>query len=354
MKKFIKKIVFFSIPFLVIIILSNIFYSKEEGDLIRIGNIYRDPFYRKSFEYYNNQQVEPYNNLFSEDTNLDKEYDILIIGDSFAKQSQGIISALNDKELKCLLWGNSILKDVDFSNPIQNLISLLNGDVLSRFKIDYIILESVERAFVSRVDSLDNTSALFISDLERYKERTSQKKISDGNLNMKFVKMIPNNFFRENGSCKDKVYSFNLKSSLFSGYRNRTLLSYDEDIDNIEINNREESVRELNEVLCQLSISCQARGVKLIVLPAPDKYDVYFDYIINKDSFPVPKFFSILGDLPKNYIYIDSKSILEKELSKGTKDLYYFDDTHWSPIAASMISNAIGDSINSLPITISK
>jgi len=75
-------------------------------------------------------------------------------------------------------------------------------------------------------------------------------------------------------------------------------------------------------------------------LPSPDKYDIYYDYIINKSKYPKPLFLEYLAEMQKNYLYVDSKKILSNSI-KQKKDIYYYDDTHWSPFAAKIISDEL-------------
>ena len=86
------------------------------------------------------------------------------------------------------------------------------------------------------------------------------------------------------------------------------------------------------------------RGVKLIGLPSTDKLDFYDDDIINKNQYPKPLFFETMRSLDKNYIYIDSKKIL-KENTSNIKDVYFYDDTHWSPVASKIIADKIKSEI---------
>jgi hypothetical protein len=65
---------------------------------------------------------------------------------------------------------------------------------------------------------------------------------------------------------------------------------------------------------------------------------------VNKKGLPKPIFFDNFKSLNKEYIYINSKNILSKFIYTKP-DLYYFDDTHWSPIASEIISNTIKDLI---------
>jgi hypothetical protein len=71
------------------------------------------------------------------------------------------------------------------------------------------------------------------------------------------------------------------------------------------------------------------KGVKLYFMPCADKYDIYSKFIIN-NKYPQNQFFEKLRPLQKRYTLIDTKALLSKELDKGIKDIYYFDDAHWS------------------------
>jgi hypothetical protein len=64
-------------------------------------------------------------------------------------------------------------------------------------------------------------------------------------------------------------------------------------------------------------------------MPAVNKYDLYSDYISDNRQ-PNDPFFGTIRPLEKNYLFVDTKDILEKELIKGELDIFYSDDTHWS------------------------
>lgn len=75
-------------------------------------------------------------------------------------------------------------------------------------------------------------------------------------------------------------------------------------------------------------------------MPSPDKYDMYYDYIIDKNKYPRPLFFDFLETENKNYLYLDSKKILQKDFA-GRKDIYFYDDTHSSPWATQIIAEEL-------------
>lgn len=51
--------------------------------------------------------------------------------------------------------------------------------------------------------------------------------------------------------------------------------------------------------------------------------------------------------MPKAYTYVDSKTLLSKAVKKY-KDLYFYDDTHWSPIAAKLVAAEINTKLDSM------
>jgi len=49
--------------------------------------------------------------------------------------------------------------------------------------------------------------------------------------------------------------------------------------------------------------------------------------------------------MPKNYLYLNSKQILKNEM-KNKKDIYFYDDTHWSPWSSKAIAIELAKIIN--------
>ena len=83
------------------------------------------------------------------------------------------------------------------------------------------------------------------------------------------------------------------------------------------------------------------KDIKLIVLIAPDKYSFYYNDLLD-NHYPEPILFDVLDALPIDYLYFNSKKIL---LEKKTIDLYFFDGTHWSPLASKIIADKLREKI---------
>ena len=83
------------------------------------------------------------------------------------------------------------------------------------------------------------------------------------------------------------------------------------------------------------------KGVELIVLVCPDKYDLYQNYVNNN---PYPRktinedFRTVVGNREEIVI---GKEILLPYIDRGEKDIYYLDDTHWSYKSAKIIADTL-------------
>lgn len=102
----------------------------------------------------------------------------------------------------------------------------------------------------------------------------------------------------------------------------------------------------LNNELNNLSMLLSQKGITLIVLPSPDKYGVYYEFIQNKANYPRPLFFDQMDGMEKDYIYINSKKILTNAVN-NKRDIYFFDDTHWSPWGSKLIARELATIISS-------
>ena len=159
-----------------------------------------------------------------------------------------------------------------------------------------------------------------------------------GNRMIKFPLQNIRCLFDDNAFDSD-TYQVKTKENLFSVNTNN-LLFLSTDLSNVKVNNDTKAVALLNDVLNDLSKKLSLRGIKLIVLPSPDKFEFYYDYIIDNKKYPRPLFFENFEKLPKTYLYINTKKMLKKQM-KNQKDIYFYDDTHWSPWASKIIANEL-------------
>ena len=348
MKQFVLKSFTFLLPIILLFSFTKIFFIKNKGDLLRLGyvlNFEVDKYDEKFKEQY--MMVNHYKNISNINLNSHNKFKVLTIGDSFSEQSNfGYKNHLAQNEGVSLVHFDKRLND----NPFETIWGVLNGDLLENLEIDYIVLQSIEREMVTRGVEIKKNRLIFKDTLKkRIKEfkESSIKKASKNNLFSKTTIKFPLTnllYLFDDNAFTSKVYKVKTTKNLFS-INKKELLFYNSDKNRAEYNSNIESIKILNDELNILSNALGKRGIKLIVLPSPDKYDFYYRFISNKSSYPKPLFFEHLRKMKKSYLYIDSKQVLDKVIDHK-KDLYFYDDSHWSPLSAKIIATEIMQVIN--------
>ena len=354
MKSFILRSFCFVFPFFILYGITYLFCSYQVfPDLLRLG--YLPNFGNKEllddYEFFRNNEI----NLLSE-TNL-KKFQLMTIGDSFSDQGASGYSNFLAQKFSLLHINRFSLmpKATHKFSSIQALIDLYNGDFFDNYQIDYVILECVERHFIDISENIDWDTKVTLQEIDsliqiqrQYIPVQEKKQISTAfskpiffsRTTLEFpLYALPRYLFTEN-YLSHQTYNATLNTnSLFSNVMDK-LLFYYFDLENLPKNNDFNNVRQLNDILNTLTQKLKEKNIQLIVLPAPDKYDLYYDFILDKTNFPKPLFFEHWRILDKDYLFIDTKQILSAELENQT-DLYFFGDTHWSPKAAKLIAEYI-------------
>jgi len=343
MQKFIVRSIIFLLPFLLLYISVPFFYSdaSDRGDIYRIGYYQKEDNYRPLFKNELHLPVN-YTTISSIDTCFKSKYNVLVIGDSFSEwrtfNYQNIMA--RDSTISILFY------DLE-GNPVEILYALINGNFFEEVSIDYVILQSVERDFPVRAD-INPNSRMSLNDIRQTVKKIQTTKKQPHNfrknipLDNSIVKFFGINFLRI--VKKDRlaaIYQFEATKPVFSSEHEKRILVFEMDIYHLPRNSDTTAIVKLNNVLNHLSELVSEKGSRLIVLPAPDKYNVYYDFIIGREKYPQPMFFNIMKSLDKQYIYINSDEILKNAVSSGIKDVYFADDTHWSPVGAKMIVETI-------------
>jgi len=340
MRKFIVKSIIFLSPFVILYILIPCFYSAEydQGDIYRMGYYQKDDHYRTQFQNEFHRPVY-YTNMSSIDTCIESKYTVLLLGDSFS-------------EWRGFNFQNYLAKDDTIStlyydiggNPVEILYALINGNFFDEISIDYVVLQSVERDFLTRAD-LNPNSRMTLNEIRQTVKTIKKqpdgfrKNIPLDNSVVKFPGINAIRLIKKGRTAA--VYQFEATKPVFSSKHGNRILIYEMDVYHLPRNSDTTAIVKLNDVLNRLSELVSEKGSRLIVLPAPDKYSIYYDYIEDREKYPQPVFCNILKSLEKQYIYIDSDDILKKAVSSGTKDVYFADDTHWSPVGAKLIAEAV-------------
>lgn len=290
--------------------------------------------------------------------------DFITIGDSF---SQGASGGLNPyyQDYIATLYNKNVLNIETFKeskNYIETIYSLLNSGELEKRAVKYVLIESVQRRSLERFSVSDvNTNIAIDKKLlkNNIKINYNNQEITSANdtlidiIKKLFSKSTDNeisviNNLNQNaliynlrfkikgyGKMTSHVYREELNQDLFSKNISRDLLFYYEDLKYLRLETKE-NIELLNDNFNKLSHALGKKNIKLIFMPAVDKYNLYRPYIVS-NIYNESIFFEYLETLPKDYIFINTKKILSKELAKGEKDIFYVDDTHWSYKASKII-----------------
>lgn len=328
MKRFILKLSLFIIPFFVLCIYIK-FYEEPKwtGDLGRLGKI---PFgqltaiqYNDTIENYvvNCKSIEELRNAGN-----------ITIGDSFSQQKKGY-----------QLYLGNIIKDsiynIRFNNlsPEESAIYLLKNNHIPHCK--FLIVESVERSCIWRLNAIESNNCNYDS-ISIWKEDTH---------NSKFMSLTDIASFIRLKFGYERPYSVvELKQPLFTHptfHSSLVFLNSKDDSDlSFAIYQDSLYIKAINNII-KLHNLAKQQNIVLIYLIAANKYDTYSNYIKNN---PFPTDSTLYKFIIDDDWFINSKAIFQNHLNQGIKDIYYVNNTHWSPIGAQIVGEYVGNIIQNI------
>ncbi|WP_345979938.1 hypothetical protein [Sulfurimonas sp. HSL3-2] len=340
-KKYVKYIIIVCIAFVSYhfvvwnLFTSQIFKLKEGtsvGDLGRMS--YQiDMLDHKTLKY--NLPKQHINN-----TNFkDKKIDMITIGDSF---SNGEAFGPNPyyQDFLANRFDINILNLSKYKryNAFETIVGLYNSGYLAKVKPKWIVIESVERLIPDRYAKDIDFNIKDVKAIPAIKI-TKVPTISVGMINTANYKLpyYTVKYYLDDHAQK-YVYKLNLNKKLFSTDNGNKILVYCDDISHIP-KFTTKNIQKINNNFNKLAHLLKNLNIKLYFMPAPDKYDLYYDFITN-NKYPKNHFFDQIRPLKKDYYFIDTKQILLPLLQSGVKDIYWIDDTHWTQKASYAIANS--------------
>lgn len=350
MKKLIFKTILFTLPFFIVFLIAKYFYVANQGDLLRIGYFTTDYGYNWNKIFGNEiKRKKIFKSISEINLKTNNQFDFFVVGDSFSEQRgfayQNYLAEFSGSNILHL---DKILHD----NPIETIDQLLKGDFFDKIKCKYLILQCVERSITDRGYYLrnNNTLPLNINDLNEKIKKYNLSKNKDSKSSSKYeVNFFSKDIIRlpmyrlyynfNDHAFKSPTYLVETENKLFSTTQNICLF-YDDDLKFCKKLCEDIAIEQTNNVINDLTKRLALKKIKLITLIAPDKYELYYPFFKNKEDYPKPVFFDKFRRLKKDYIFVDSKNVLNNYILK-LKDLYYLDDTHWSPFAAKIIGKEI-------------
>jgi len=313
--------------------MSQIFTPKDGtsvGDLGRMS--YQvDMLHNRELKY-----TLPKSHLYK-DNYKNQKIDIITIGDSFSRGG-GLGENTYYQDFLASEFDANVLNLMPSGyTALETVIGLYNNGYLAKTKPKMVIVESVEREiprrYARKLDfNLKNVVAVPQEKTKKLKYY-SVNMINTANFKFPWYTFLYN--FKDNAS--GKVYKIKLNKSLFSIGDGKKILMYKDDFDYMP-HFTKEAIEQVNSNFNKVAKMLKTLNIKLVFLPATDKYDLYSDFI-KDNKYPKNPFFDLIRPLKKDYIFVDTKKILLPLLEKGVKDVYWIDDSHWTQKASYAVTH---------------
>lgn len=335
MKQFIQKILLYSIPIIVPVVIFSVFVNPNlHGDIGPLGYVTFADAYAKVELLNDNKVVNSSYALKKIDENS-----VLTIGDSFSQTN------INKGEVSYnyYLANYTDLKVYNLNqqwniNPFARFLYMSKTMTLPRI----VIIESVERYFIENLLSIE--ISLSVEDMLIYNMvdtivdyKSQPKSILEKTQEWVKRELCINGY--------DNPVKFALLNHSYFSCENREseLYFYVDDIRHVELTDSMAKI--VIEKLDNLYRYTESLGVQLYILIAADKYNVYQDFIVN-NPYPHKNILDKLFSMYDNQCVINSKDTLSNMVANYVQDVYWCNNTHWSPVGSEAVAIQVAKVIN--------
>ena len=343
MKKFLIKLSYTVLPVflllfgLVAYVTLFICPKSDTGDLGNLALITFWPEYGQKIEEHEMKDTLFVKVNHTEDLrNID--VNVLTVGDSFSQQEHaGYQNYMPGEGLSVANCRRSL-----YDNPIQYAYNLMDWGMVDSTNVDVMVVEVGERDFALRIDNFGVDKVEVPEPDDPVEDDNEERNPNEWSL------LRARDFVLYRFAGRSPVYVVDLKQDFFDSPEPRKLYFYCADI--INGMTIDETIRhKVKEVIDLLTCMAQKRGIKLIFMLPVDKYDLYQDYIVD-NPYAYPKRINedvreILGDIPEVLL---SKYYLQPLIDKGEKDIFLFDNSHWSYKASEVVGKELSRRIKLL------
>ncbi len=325
MKRFtIKFLAFFAVGYIFVLSYLFLFRPMMTGDIGKLGKV----MFRENPNIVNTVPKNQVHNVAITDNTVLSTNIIYTIGDSFSNIKERYSQYLGSNS-------NKEIHNIQTSiSPIQEFVNLIQHGQIPQNT--YVIVESVERYLASRLANLNfSDTTVSVEDVYMPPQPVVEKKKFFKIPKVKHISAwIRIGLF----NMDNPIEVFELSQECFShsGFEN-DLYVYYQDFGYQQKPTRvyEQAVHNMKH----LKHIADSAGVNMIFLVAADKYDVYTPYIVD-NAYPQNPTMNYFADLDTTW-FVDTKRLLQPYIEAGVKDVYYVNDTHWSPIGAKIVGEHI-------------
>ena len=314
--------------------------KDNTGDLMLLGMIEDDSRYSDSIRTTNALSKVYYENQNNDSLLRTDTCNIVVIGDSFSHgggigpQGDYVNYLAHISRQKVVVYAPD-----GMDNPIQIAYDVLNLGVLDSTNVKNLIVEEVERHLISRHHSFvkSHTSLPRPKKLKQSDPvATKEKNKKDFSPLLRIRDYVFYHVFNAN-----PINTAQLSKHLFSSEQSDILYFYDEDLksDHSFLIDIRQTVVDSYQ---QLIAKAREKGVNLIIIIACDKYDLYQDFIVN-NRYPAKTLNEDIAQWMNADIdrFVLTKQVLYPYIKRGVKDIFLFNDTHWSPFTSQVVAEEV-------------
>ena len=261
-----------------------------------------------------------YMNIYQSDSLRNVHADVLTVGDSFSRMGrlgyQNYLAAQGVSVVNCA-------REL-YENPMQYAYNILDRGLVDSTNIGVLVIQVGERDLVSRAEEF-NVDKVDMNELD------PEPSSNSGRENPNAWSLLRARDFLTYRLHWSPVYKVTLDKDYFNSKEPRSLYFYCADITN-GVSIGDASKQKVQEVFQILTRKAEKRGISLLLMIPVDKYDMYQDHIVDN---PYPrKTRELFGDTPNVLL---CKDLLTPLIEKGEKDVFSFDDSHWSIKASEIV-----------------
>ena len=326
MKRFVLKTLLFIIP-LLLLLLNYMILSllrEQSGDLGRVGRVFFDKNYHENLNINDTALVSDVDIEYINDSS-----EIICFGDSFSNlhpyRYQDAIAQLLNKTVY------NITYNLRYS-PEDAALSFLTYAPQEKMP-QIIIIESIERSMIPRLAWLNfnNIPSLDLFYVGPKHSTKPPRKDYDEEILTYYQHLVFN---------IPQIIISSLDNHYFTLTKNSDrLYSFFEDTLHYSTELQQDAIRNIS----RLNRLAEQRGVKLFYLAIPNKSSVYANHSVGNHPFFIPLDNPAIFDtMPYAYTPL---SFLRQQADDGVLDIYYADDTHWSPKTAKLVGTALAEII---------
>ena len=337
MKKFLLKLSYTVLPVFLLLFGLTAYVTlyvtpRTTGDLGHLGLI--------PFDCQDDSTEESMELLFTDIRQSDSlrhvHADVLTVGDSFSKMGrlgyQNYLAAQDVSVVNCT-------RDL-YDNPFQYAYNILDLGLVDSTNVKVLVVQVGERDLVSRAEEFDVDKVDMV-------ELDPEPLPNTGGGSPNAWSLLRARDFLMYRLHWSPVYEVTLDRDYFNSREPRSLYFYCADISN-GLNIGESSRQRIKTVFQTLSQKAEDRGIALLLMLPVDKYDLYQDHIVD-NPYPrktyVEDAYEIFGDVPNVLL---CKPLLTPLIDKGEKDVFLFDDSHWSIKAAEIVGKELSTRVKAL------